>query len=808
MNRLREMLDPQSVALIGATDREGSIGLSVLNNLLKAVKRPLYPVNPNRQTVSGLTCYRSIGDVSQPVSLAVIVTPARTVPAIVEECGLCDVKGVIILSAGFSEAGLDGRVLEKEILGARRKYGIRVIGPDCLGVIIPRTGLNATFLSIDLKPGKIAFISHALGEEILDWGGSVGIGFSMFASLGSMIDVGFGDIIDLLGGDFNTRSIMIYMENVGDAKRFISAARGFALSKPIVVLKPGRSKEGARSIAARLGRPTGEDRLYDAVFKRVGMVRVKEVWDLFNMAEVLHSHHLPAGPRLAVITNEGSVGIVATDALGELGGELAKLSDKSMSALDSVLPGYWNRGNPVDIMRDADTGRYVDTIQVCLRDRGVDGILVIHTPRTTADAVDVAEAIVKVPGRAAKPVLAVCMGGRHAAAGRRILLAGNVPAYATPEEAVRTYLYMWGYRHNIELLYETPAEVPYGDSPFKNVLKKIIGKAAEKQEPALDIKYSFDLLSHYGIPATGVAGADALAMKLVSQRDPEFQTVLALGLCEAGQGDAVGLPPLNRTLAKRMIEGSKVWHALKDNREGQRVIAKIEDVLVKFSNIIVDFAEIGGMEITLSVKGGKVSASDVTVALSRESRGPSVYPHLVITPYPAHYIRTVKLRDSTEVLLKPIRPEDELMGREMLTAQSEETLRVRFFSVPRIDRDLLIRFCNIDYDREIAINAEIDKDGRKIMIGGARLISEADPGKAQFAILVHDDYRRMGLGARLMEAIVDIGRDKELEEIYGMVLSDNDKMLALCRKAGFTVKMEPKGVSRVSFSLQEGHCQG
>ncbi|HBL23891.1 MAG TPA: hypothetical protein DDZ40_07205 [Deltaproteobacteria bacterium] len=804
MNRLREMLDPQSVALIGATDKSDSTGLAVLNNLLQAVDRPLYPVNPNRDFVSGLRCYASILDVPSPVNLAVVVAPAHTVPAIVDECGRADVSGMIILSAGFSESGPDGKALEGEIADIRRKYGMRIIGPNCLGVIIPRIRLNATFLSIDAKPGKIALISHALGEEILDWGGSVGIGFSMFASLGSMIDIEFGDIIDLLNGDFNTRSIMIYMENVRNAKHFISAGRGFALSKPIVVLKPGRSEVGARLIAVRTGRATGDDRVYDAVFKRIGIIRVKEVRDLFNMAEVLDSSHLPRGSRLAVITNDGGVGIVAVDALEELGGGLAKLSDESVKALSSFLPGYWNRENPVDIMADADRERYRNTIEVCLRDQGVDGVVVIYTPRTAADAIEVADAIVRICGRTSKPVIAVSMGGRRAARGRDILLESNVPAYATPEEAVRTYLYMYRYRRNIELLYETPAEVTHGDSQFKNVLKKIVKKAAENKEATLDIAHSFELLKHYGIPVKGVAAAGALMLKLRSYRDPEFETVLVLGPLEGDDaGASVGLPPLNRTLARRMIEDTQLRPARTHKTDLQEVMAELEDVLVSFSNIVVDFAGISGMDIVLSVKAGDVFASGVTVWLSADSRGLSPrYPHLVIAPYPSHYIRTAQLRDGTEVLLRPIRPEDEIMGREMLSALSEETLRIRFFSVPRIDRDLLIRFCNIDYDRETAIIAQIESEGRRIMIGGVRLISDPDPHKAQFAILVRDDYQGMGLASKLMEAMIDIGREKQLGEIYGIVLSENEKMLAVCRKAGFKVRLEPHGISRVSFPLK------
>ncbi|MEN6616826.1 MAG: CoA-binding protein, partial [Syntrophorhabdus sp.] len=489
MNKLRTMLNPRAIALIGATDREESIGLAVLKNLLKAPHRPVYPVNPGKEVILGMSCFPSVREAPSPVDLAVIVTPARSVPAIVDECGQAGVAGAIILSAGFSESGPEGKVLENEVNEIRKRYKLRVIGPNCLGVIIPRLKLNATFLSIDARPGKIAFLSHALGEELLEWGGTVGIGFSMFASLGSLIDVGFGDLIDFLNDDFKTRSIMIYMEHVEDPRHFISAGRGFALTKPIVVLKAGRSPEGSRIIADRTGRPTGDDRVYDAVFKRIGMMRVSEVRDLIGLAEVLDSRHLPTSPNLTVITNDGGVGVIAADALKERNGHLSEISDDLAEHLEQFLPKHWLRHNPIDIMADADTRRYVDTVRACLHAKDVDGILVIYTPRPASDAVEVANAIVALYRATPKPIIAVCMGGKRAAKGRRALLAGNVPAYATPEEAIKTYMYMYGYRRNIELLYETPAEVMQEESPFKEVIKNAFRDAAEKIDPRLDAKH-------------------------------------------------------------------------------------------------------------------------------------------------------------------------------------------------------------------------------------------------------------------------------------------------------------------------------
>lgn len=804
MIKLRKMLNPGAVALIGATDREDSHGYAVLKNLLKAPQRTLYLVNPAKPEILGMKCFPSVRDVPAPVDLAVIVIPAPAVPRVVEECGRAGVSGVIILSAGFAESGPDGRALEDEIDRTRKRYGLRVIGPNCLGVIVPRLKLNATFLSIDAKPGKIALISHALGEEILEVGGTVGIGFSMFASLGSMIDVEFGDLIDILNDDFNTRSIMIYMEHIKDPRRFISAGRGFALTKPIIVLKPGRSVKGSRMLAERTGRPMGDDRVYDAVFRRIGMMRVTEVRDLYNLAEVLDSYHLPRSPRLAVITNDGGVGIIAADALEERGGELADLPAGLKEKLKEMLPRHWLADNPIDIMADADTRRYKDVLRACLAEGEIDGVLVVYTPRSASDAVDVANAVISLYRSTQKPVIAVCMGGKRAARGRRRLLANNVPAYATPEEAVKTYLYMYGYRRNIQLLYETPSEVVETDSPFREVIKSAIQECTDVGELQLEGKYVLVLLKHYGVPI--IEGpAKGLTLKLGSYRDPEFRSVLVLG--EGGRGPdgpSIGLPPLNRTLARRVIDDMPMTLPVRDAIYGNPdTLQNLEDILVNFSNIIVDYPEIEAMDIGLDLDAPDIHASGAAARLSQGFRQAGPYDHLVISPYPSHLVRTMQLPDGTEVLLRPMRPEDESMGREMLTALSEETLRTRFFGVPRIDHDLLVRFCNVDYDREIAIQAQVVRDGKDMIIGGFRLVAEADPETAQFAILVRDDYQKMGIGRRLMLVMIDVAREKGFKEIFGIVLSDNKKMLAMCRGLGFTTKREPEGITRASLSLRE-----
>jgi len=868
MASLREILNPESVALIGATERENSIGRAVLANLSRTANRPLYFVNPNRQTVLGARCFPSIRDVPSRVTLAVVVTPAATVPGIIEACGKAGVSVAIILSSNFKEK--EQRELAENILAARKESGMRTIGPNSLGMILPHNGLNATFLKTNPKPGNIALIAPVLGDAILDWGDTIGIGFSMFASLGSRIDVGYGDLIDFLTYHYTTRSLMIYMETVGDAKRFISAARGFALSKPIVVLKPGRSKAGASFVEMRAGRSTGNDSVYDAVFRRIGIVRVAEVMDLFNMAKVLDSPCLPRGCRLAVITNAGDVGIMATDTLAELGGELACVSSGEAGYEDVLLPEQWCRDDPVDMEGATDARRYRNTLDLCLSDDGVDGIMVIYTPRVFAGAMDLAQAIIQTARKTRKPIIVTWVGGARAAEGRRILLHNNVPAYATPEEAVKTYLYMYRYHRNLELIYETPAEGTQTGAPLLNYLKTVIRKAIRDGKRTLSRRHAFDLIRNYrirtlgtaivsdidqlrreipglglplslriqpltgekeeqAIPLTATGDVDdacrqagqrlrnggvevilqkppapaALRLKLESRRDPEFRTILVISPGAGGPDDErIGLPPLNRTLARRLLEGAGIYPVLKNADEGRQILSRLEDTLLGFSNLVVDFAEIERMELVLWIEESDVLAGDVTVALTSVSGESAPYSHLVITPYPLHYITTWNLLDGTEVLLRPVRPEDKLMSQAMLDSLSEEALRNRYFGVREITDDLVVRSCNMDYDREIAILAEIRKNGKKYMIGGSRLIHHPDTGIGEFAILVHDHYQGMGLGAKLIDILIGIARDKHLHKIEGLVLTENGKMLGLCRKLGFQVKPEPEGVSKVSLSLE------
>ena len=888
MNNLKTMLNPKTTALIGATEKEGTVGRTILQNLLRSKAGTIFPVNPNRKKVLDTDAYQDIATVPEHVDLAVIATQARTVPGIVEECGKAGVDGVVIISAGFKEIGEEGRTLEGKIEDIRRTYGMRILGPNCMGFARPPIGVNATFLKGDPPSGNIAFISQsgALGSAILDWAVDAGIGFSIFASVGSMLDIDFGDLIDFLGDDEHTKSILMYMEGVGNARKFMSAARAFARRKPIIILKPGRHTESAKAARSHTGAMAGDDAVYDAAFRRVGVVRVREIAELFDAAEVLDSERLPKGPRLAIVTNSGGPGVMATDALIDLGGELGKLSDETIKEIDTFLPPYWSKANPVDILGDAHVDSFAKALNTCLRDSMVDGVLVIYVPQESAPSGQLATMVARIAKDTFKPIVTTWMGAKEVQEGRQIFIQRNVPTYETPEEAVRAYLNMCRYKRNLDHLYETPAELPVHEPPDKERLKTTIQEMLVKGRTLLNEKESKSLLVRYGIPATvpqfakdadtAVSIAEKIgypvAIKVVSadishksdvggvvlgldsstalkhawetlmqtvgkrapqaviqgvavqrmikdvdyelilgaKKDRDFGSVIIFGMggtaAEFFKDFSIGFPPLNQTLAKMLIEETKIYKMLQGFRgKPPANFEELEEIIVNFSHLVVDFPEIAEIDINpLAIADGKAHALDARIVIDTDyvDHG-SRYPHLVIKPYPSRYITSWKLPDGADVLLRPIRPEDEPMGHELFASLSQESIRMRFFSsVKEMSHEWLILFCNIDYDRDMAIVAEIEENGKRKIIGVGRLIRNWDSPSSEFAVLVHDRYQGKGLGYKLMETLVGIGREMGLEEIVGEALTENQKMLKLAKKLGFTTQWVPGGITKLTLKLE------
>ena len=453
---LSPMFAPRSIAVIGATDREGSVGRSILQNL-SVFPGKVFPINPRRTEVLGIPAFKSLSDVSEPVDLAIVVTPAPTVPGLIRECIAKSVKAAIIISAGFKEIGSAGAQLEQEILEAARTNGLRIIGPNCLGVMTPHVGLNATFATAMAEKGNVAFLSQsgALCTAILDWSFAQHVGFSAFVSVGSMLDVGWGDLIRHFGEDEHASSIVIYMESVGDAEGFMAAARSVALKKPIVVIKAGRTAEASRAAASHTGAMTGSDAVLDTAFRRAGVLRVDSIEELFDIAEVLSKQPLPLGPRLAIITNAGGPGALATDAVVRAGGQLADLSAATLTALDAALPPHWSHGNPIDVLGDADAARFGSAFQAVASDSEVDGILAVLTPQAMTEPLPISRSLIAATQGLNKPVLASWMGDSAVSEARQAMNLAGLPTYDYPDEAARAFQFMWQRHQRMRLLRET-----------------------------------------------------------------------------------------------------------------------------------------------------------------------------------------------------------------------------------------------------------------------------------------------------------------------------------------------------------------
>ncbi|MDO9536718.1 MAG: bifunctional acetate--CoA ligase family protein/GNAT family N-acetyltransferase [Thermoplasmata archaeon] len=838
----------------------------------------------------GVKAFKKVSDIPEKIDLAVISTPAKTVPGIIEECGKAGITGIVIISAGFKEIGKDGKALETEIYAHKKKYGLKIIGPNCLGIIRPGKNLNATFAVKMPKPGKIAFISQsgALGTATLDWAIHENIGFSAFVSIGSMIDVDFGELIDYFGSDPETRSILLYIEGITDARKFISAARHFARTKPIIVVKAGRYAESAKAAASHTGSMTGEDAIYDAAFKRAGIVRVNEISDLFNCSSILGMQPLPQGRRLAIITNAGGPGILATDALISKGGKLAELSEETMKVLNEYLPPFWSRNNPIDILGDAGAERYEVVLDACLKDKNVDGILLINTVQGVADPLDSAKRIVKTLNKKknmSKTILTSFIGMSGVEKANREFVKNNIPTYPTPEQAIDAYMYMYQYKRNLELLYETPEETHMDGAPPKRPLMVIMRNAAKEGREILTEAEAKQLLDYYEIPvvrteiASNASNAIVkahqigfpVAMKILSPQithktdiggvalnltsdvdvkntfesmvqkakevhpeakiegvtiqpmltggyeviigsktDSLFGPVIVFGTGGTGveihKDIALGLPPLNQVLAKRMMEETRIYKMLKGFRNKPPADIKLlEEIMVRFSNMLIDFPQIKEIDINpLLVDEKGAFALDARVVIDKDKVLQDIGQHsqLVISPYPKKYETVWKMKDGRSVILRPIKPEDEEMWLEMFNNFSEASIRFRFFQFMRnTSHEVRVRYCNIDYDREMAIIPELEENGKRRILGVARIIANSEKTRAELAIIVADPWQGLGLGSKMMDYTIEIAKDMGIHTLVAEMMIDNKPAIELLKKMGFEITRSGDGVVHARLDL-------
>ncbi|MDQ8021718.1 MAG: GNAT family N-acetyltransferase [Moraxellaceae bacterium] len=889
---LSSLFEPRSVAIIGATEREGALGRVLVQNMLDAgFQGALHAVNPKHRTVLGITCRRRIGDVPRPVDLAIIATPARTVPDIVTECGKAGVKAAVVLSAGFGETGAAGAQLEMETVRNAKRHGLRLLGPNSLGLARPALGLNATFALGKPLPGSIGFISQsgALCAAILDYARPNQVGFSSIVALGVASDIDFGEVLDYMVWDSRCESILLYIEGVRDARRFLSALRAAARAKPVMVLKSGRHPVGLRAAQSHTRVTGGDDAVFDAALRRAGVIRLENLSQLYAASKALFAHFRPRGNRLAIVTNGGGPGVLAADCAGDLGIPLADLSTETLVRLDRILPPEWSRDNPVDLVGDSDPERYAQALAELLTDSGVDGVLCLLSPQAMTRPVEVAERVIALARHTEKPILTCWLGDEQARTARDLLQTAGIPSLRTPENAVELFSNLSAYYRNQQLLTQVAAPIVEERPPLLEAARLIIDTALKARRTTLTRLESMALLAAFHIPtvpmhlahhadeAETVAAAlgfpvtlrpnaplpvlgsnavrprhnlhSAVAVSLawaemnaditrsmpealhdgivvestkhslnVRQlmlrvwRDPVFGPVIGVGERSLDPqywpDRAVGLPPLNAFLANDLLYQTRAARRMQalDGLPAANVKA-VEDLLENVSEIVCELPWVRAVELNpLLVDDIEAIVIDARIEIGSVPKQAGRYDHMAIHPYPANMVRHARLRDGSPVLLRPLKPEDAELEQEFVRRLSPETKYFRFMNALReLPQSLLAKLTQIDYDREMAFVATIERNGREFQIGVSRYATNPDGDSCEFAIVVADEYQHSGLGRQLMALIIESARERGLVTMKGVFLASNERMLRFVEALGFKTRRdtEDKSVWLGELALQE-----
>lgn len=881
---LDKLFNPKSIAVIGASNRKGSVGYILLKNITSSeFEGVVYPVNIKAHAVQGIKAYPTVADIPDSVDCAVIAVPAKAVPDTIRQCGEKGIGGAVVITAGFKEAGPEGLKLELEMKKVAEEYGVRILGPNCLGYARPPLHIDTTFANNSVGPGRIAFISQsgALGTAILDWAKANNIGFSAFVSAGSMTDVDFGDMIDYFGNDPHTKSIIMYIESIQDARSFMGAARHFTQQKPIIVVKSGRTARSAMAAASHTGALAGDDSLYSAIFRRAGVVRVDSISDLFDAAETLSRVNNPEGKHLSIITNAGGPGVMASDRLIALDGELSELTPETDAKLKDVLTEFNARGNPVDVGGDAPPERFAAATKIVLEDENTDGVLAILTPQATADPTTTAEKLIEIAKEAKKPLLTSFMGEIMVGDALKMFRKAHIPVFETPEDAVVAYMNMYEYTRSQRALYETPADILPAFEPDRDTVTKVFKEAVAEGRTTLTEYEAKTVLDAYEIPtvktviatsakeaaaaaeqigfpvvmkihsndithksdvggiALNIRSADEAAKQFTkiiervkqnapsakiigvtvqemsrggyevivgAKQDKTFGPSILFGMGGTGvelfKDVALDFPPLNQALAHQMIQSTKVSKLLSGYRGAEPVdMEMLERTLVKMSYLLVDFPEISEMDINpLQVRPDGLCALDARIMVDPEKVGKDIPAgsHLILPMYPSKYVGKLELPSGTYDI-RPIRPEDENLWANMIATLSPKTSHFRFFGDKRtVTKEMLVRYCHVDYDREIALAVFADENGKKVMVGIGRLV--IDPvtnATGEFAILVHDNYQQRGIGTALSQKLAEIARDRGLEVMHGTVRNDDSGIEVFSNLDGFEVLPGPEQDKRV-----------
>jgi len=875
---LHKLVAPKSVAIIGATTRTDSVGYRVFMNMIEAgYKGELYPVNPKYEEIGGKPCFASVEAIGKPVDVAVIVIPAKAVPGVIRECGENGIRGAVVISAGFRETGPQGVRLEEDMMDAARRYGLRIIGPNCLGTMRPSVGLNATFSHNAALPGDLALVSQsgALCTSILDWALSNHVGFSVMISMGGSADVDFGEVLDYLAVDPETKSILLYIEGIRNARRFMSGLRVAARMKPVVVVKAGRHAEGSRAAVSHTGSLVGADDVFEAALQRAGVVRVLTIAELFDAAHILSAGVRVKGNRLAVVTNAGGPGVMAADCAVEAGVSIPDLDEKTIKKLDKILSPAWSRGNPVDILGDAAPERYKDAILACQEGDQCDGVLAMFTPQAMSRPTEAAKNVVAAAKKGGKPTIACWMGEEQVRAARKLFSDHRVPYFLTPEASVKAFAYLANYHRNQQLLRQVPSPLWDRSEPDVDGARLVIEGVLAEGRRVLSTAESKALLSAFRIPTMpsvevrsaneALVAAQSLgypvAMKINSPsithksdvggvrlnidnahavrtaynemmasvagarpdaeirgvtvekmlrkkngrelmvgvlRDEVFGPTVSFGAggtaVEVLKDRAVALPPLNEFIARDLIQQTRVAKLLGAFRSMPPVdVQAIENVLLRMSAMACELPYIQELDVNpfIADEEGAV-AVDARVVVDYYTLTSDPYGHMAVYPYPSHLSSRYQLSDGRDMVIRPIRPEDAEIESTFVRNLSPESKYFRFMqSLQELTEEMLVRFTQIDYDREMAFIATTEFNGNEAEIAVGRYVTNPDGNSCEFAIVVGDEWRRMGIGTRIMMALMQVAKSRGLKTMEGEILTENTKMISLARKLGFTIRAIP-----------------
>ncbi|MGB4467704.1 MAG: bifunctional acetate--CoA ligase family protein/GNAT family N-acetyltransferase [Azovibrio sp.] len=877
---LTSMFEPKSVAVIGASERENSVGNIIFRNILDSgYSGRLYAINPKHETILGQQSYKSIEEIGARVELAVIATRPQTGPMLVEQCGRSGIKNVIVISSGFAEAGHIGANLERKMLEIARSYNVRILGPNCLGIIRPDLGLNATFAKMTANAGNLALVSQsgAMCAAVLDWAKSNHVGFSSVISLGSTADIDFGEILDYLIYDNRTHYILMYVEGIRHARRFMSALRSAARIKPIILLKAGRHEAGSIAAQTHSGMLAVADAVFEAAVRRSGVVRVQNVGQLFYAAKALASKFRPLGDRLAIITNGGGPGAMAADRAGDLGIPLATLSDETVIKLNKCLPSTWSHSNPIDIVGDATPERYREAIVALSEDKEIDAVLVMLSPQAMTDPMGVAKAMIEIHEQGLKPILCCWMGEEQVVQSRNLLKDAGIPAFRMPETAVELFHHISTFYKNQKLLLQTPAPIRQQDRPEFEGAKMLIEAVLSERRKILSEMESKAILRAFRVPVaqTMVARTPTEALLLAEQlgfpvamkvdsldlahksdaggvrlnitnapavrnayhdiietvkkrqpnaringvsiepflarphgrelmlgvfRDPIFGPVITFGAggfdVEVFSDRSVAMPPLNRFLAQDLIKSTRASKLLGQFHNMPPVdMEALEEVLLSISEMVCELPWIMEMDINpLIVDEDGAIAVDARIVIDHAPATGDRYSHMAIYPYPVHLVQEWQMNDGQSVTIRPIRPEDADLEQDFVRSMSDESRYYRFMDTIReLTPAMLVRFTQIDYDREMALIAVIkdEESGKETQIGVARYVVNPDGESVEFALAVGDNWQKCGIGRKLMSCLIECARMKGYRAVVGDVLSTNTKMFRLMTSLGFSIHPHP-----------------